>query len=538
VSTTTAEATPRRAERALVRRRLLDVRVMTAACAYLFAIYGYVQPYGYHTAYKTTAARLAFARSFASSKGLRLLYGLPHDVATVNGYAAWRVGGVLAIVAAIYGLLAGVRLTRGEEDSGRLELVLAAPVSRAALGVATLAAIAAGTAGVWLAELAGLAVGGVSLGGAAYLALATATVVPVCAAIGALAGQLAPERGLALQLGGAALAVLFLARVLADVAGLGPLRWLTPLGWAELLRPFASPQPAVLLAPAAASAALLAVAWRIATVRDVGAGLLRGRDSAEPHLRLLGSPLGVALRTRRAAMIAWIGTLAAFSYILGTIAKSVSPADISKSLQREIAKLGTGSITTPTGYLAFIFSFFALFVCVFVCLQIAGARQEEASQRLETLLAGPVSRRRWLAGRIALALAAAAAIAVACGLLGWAGARTAGVHLGFGRALGAGANMLPVAVLFLGIAVLAYSVAPRISVPFTYGLLAVAYLWELVGALTGAPQWLLDITPFAHIGLVPAEPFRTVAALVMVATGAAAAGAGLELFRRRDLVGA
>jgi ABC-2 type transport system permease protein len=98
--------------------------------------------------------------------------------------------------------------------------------------------------------------------------------------------------------------------------------------------------------------------------------------------------------------------------------------------------------------------------------------------------------------------------------------------------------MLPVAVLFLGIAVFAYSVAPRISVPFTYGLLAVAYLWELVGALTGAPQWLLDITPFAHIGLVPAEPFRTVAALVMVATGAAAAGAGLELFRRRDLIGA
>jgi ABC-2 type transport system permease protein len=537
MSVTTARRRTRSADRALIRRSLLDVRVMTAACAYLFAIYSYVQPSGYGAAYKTAAERAAFARSFASSKGLRLLYGLPHDVATVSGYAAWRVGGVLAIFAAIYGLLVGVRLTRGEEESGRLELVLAAPVGRSAVGVATIAPILAGTALVWVAELAGLAAGGVSAGGAAYLALATATVVLACAALGVLAGQLAPSRGLALQLGGGAIAALFLARVLADIAGLTWLRWLTPLGWAELLRPFAGAQPAVLLAPVAACVLLLALAWRIAAVRDVGAGLLRGRDRSRPHLRLLGSPTGLALRMRRGTMIAWTGTLAAFSFILGTIAKSISPADVSKSLQREIAKLGTGSITTPVGYLAFIFSFFGLFLCVFACMQIAAARQEEASERLETLLAGPVHRARWLAGRIGLALGAAAAIALACGMLGWAGARTGGVHLGLGRAIEAGANTLPIAVLFLGIAALAYAIAPRVSGPFSYGLLAVAYLWELVGALTGAPKWLLDVTPFAHVGLVPAEPFRAIGAGIMVAIGAGAAGAALELFRRRDLVG-
>jgi ABC-2 type transport system permease protein len=533
----TAPTSPRRAELALLRRRVLDVRVMTAACAYVFVIYSYIQPSAYSAAYKTSAERLAFARSFATSKGLRLLYGLPHDIATVSGYAAWRVGGVLAIAAAIYGLLAGVRLTRTEEDSGRLELVLAGPVGRSSVGFATLAALGAGTVVVWVAELAGLVAGGLTLGGAAYLALATATIVPVCAAVGVLAGQLAPDRGLALQLGGGAVAALFLLRVLADVAGVDWLRWLTPLGWAELLRPFAGAQPARLLLPAAATAVLLALAWRIATVRDVGAGLLRGRDRSEPHLRLLGSPVGLALRVQRGTLIAWIGTLAAFSYILGTIAKSLSTADVSKNLQREIAKLGTGSITTPTGYLAFIFSFFAVLTCVFVCAQIAAARREESSQRLETLLAGPVGRRSWLTGRAALALVAAAALAVACGLLGWAGARTAGVHVGLGRLLEAGANMLPVTVLFLGIAALAYAVVPRWSGPFSYGLLAVSYLWELVGALTGAPRWLLDVTPFAHVGLVPAEAFRTLAALVMVAIAVLAAGAALELFRRRDLAG-
>lgn len=535
---TTTRATTPGAEPALVRRRLLDVRVMTAACAYLFAIYSYIQPSGYRTAYRTLPERLAFARSFATSKGLRLLYGLPHDVATVSGYAAWRVGGVLAIFAAIYALLLGVRLTRTEEESGRLELVLAAPVGRSNIARATLVAIVVGAAALWIAELAGLVVGGVSLGGAAYLALATASIVPVCAAVGALAGQVAPERGLALQLGGGVVALLFLLRVLADVVGgLSWMRWLTPLGWAELLRPFAGAQPVVLVLPVATSALLLVLATRIAAGRDIGAGLLRGRDRAEPRLRLLGSPFGLALRNQEGSLVAWVGTLAAFSYILGTIAKSISSADLSQSVQREIAKLGTGSIATPTGYLAFIFSFFGVFACAFVCLQVAAARREEAGQRLETLLAGPVGRRSWLAGRLALALLAAAVIAMACGLLGWAGARTASVHLGLGRSLEAGANMLPVTVLFLGIAALAYALAPRISGPVSYGLLAVSYLWELVGALAGAPHWLLDVTPFAHVGLVPAEPFRTVAALVMVAIGAAAAAAALEVFRRRDLVG-
>jgi ABC-2 type transport system permease protein len=537
-TTTTARPAPG-AERALIRRRLLDVRMMTAACAYLFAIYAYIQPSGYRTAYKTLAERLAFAQSFGTSKGLRLLYGLPHDLATVNGYVAWRVGGVLAIFAAIYGLLAGVRLTRGEEDSGRLELVLAGPIGRSSVGLATLAPLAAGTAALWVAQLAGLVVGGVPFGGAAYLSLATASVIPVCAAVGALAGQLAPERGLALQLGGATVAVLFLLRALADVVGGGLdwMRWLTPLGWAELLRPFAGAQPAVLALPAATSVLLLGLAARIAAGRDIGAGLLRGRDRAQARPRLLGSPTGLALRNQQGSLIAWLGTLAAFAYILGTIAKSITPADVSQSIQRDIAKLGVGSITTPASYLAFLFSILAVILCAFACTRVGSARREEADQRLETLLAGPLGRRAWLAGRLALALVAAVVLAAACGLLGWAGARTAGVQLGLGRMLEAGANMLPVTILFLGIATLAYAIAPRISGPFSYGLLAVAYLWELVGALAGAPRWLLDVTPFAHIGLVPAAPFRVVATLVMLAIGTAAAALALEVFRRRDLVG-
>ena len=106
------------------------------------------------------------------------------------------------------------------------------------------------------------------------------------------------------------------------------------------------------------------------------------------------------------------------------------------------------------------------------------------------------------------------------------------------RLLGAGANCLPATMLFLGIAALAYAIAPRASGGISYGLVAVTFLWYLVGSLLDVPTWLVKLTPFAHIGFVPAQPFRATDAVVMVAIGLVAALAALELFRRRDLLAA
>jgi ABC-2 type transport system permease protein len=282
--------------------------------------------------------------------------------------------------------------------------------------------------------------------------------------------------------------LLFLLRVVADTSsGVGWLRWATPLGWAEELRPFAGARPLVLVLPLITTALLLVVAARIAAGRDVGTGVLPARDTAEPRLGLLSSPTAQALRSERSSLIVWIGSVALFAYILGVISKSVSSAGIPKSVQKELAKLGSGSIATPTGYLAFVFIFFVLAVSLFACAQIGAARYEEADQQLETLLALPVSRRGWLGGRLLLASGAAVAISVVAGLVTWAGAATQGVSISLPKMLEAGANCLPVGLLFLGVAALAYAAAPRASAGIAYGLVTLAFLWQLVGSLLGVP---------------------------------------------------
>ncbi len=522
---------------ALARQALRDARVRTVAFAYLFAVYAYIQPVGYRHTYPTAANRRAFADSFAGNPGLRLLYGQPHQIDTTAGYTAWRVGGVLAIAAAAYGLLAAVRVGRAEEESGRTEVVLAAPVSRATANTAGLLAVATGIALLGLAEFAGLVAAGIPAGGAAYLALASGMTAAVFTGIGALASQLLPTRRGALGLATAALGLLFVLRILADtVSGAGWLRWATPLGWAELLRPLTGPQPLVLLLPAVTTALLLALAGGLARRRDIGAGLFPRDDSADPRLWLLSSPTAQALRAQAGVVIAWLAATVAFLMVLGVVSHSLSTADVPANVQRQIAKLGSGSIVTPAGYIAFLFLFVTLAICLFVCTQISGLRQDE-EQHLESVLAQPVSRSSWLAGRLILAAFAAAAIALAAGIAAWVGATAAGVHVALPSLLEAGGNALPIAILFLGLGGLVYALAPRVAAGIMYGLVAAAFLWQLVGALIGPPHWVLDLSPFAHLALVPSQPFQPVSAAVMVTVGVLGVISSLVAFSRRDIAG-
>jgi ABC-2 type transport system permease protein len=357
--------------------------------------------------------------------------------------------------------------------------------------------------------------------------------------VGAVASQLAPTRRVALELGGAVVGVSFLLRVLADTsASLGWLRWATPLGWAEELRPFTGAHALVLLLPGAASGVLIAAAGRAALGRDVGSGLLPARDRADPRTALLSSPTAQALRDERFSLVVWLSSVGALAFILGVVSKSISSAGISKQLNRELAKLGSGSVLTPKGYLGFSSIFFVLAVSLFACSQVVAARHEEAGQRLETLLALPVDRRSWLGGRLALAIAAATVISLVAGLLTWAGATSQGASISLPRMLEVGVNCMSVGVLFLGLAALAYAVVPRASAGIAYGLVTVAFLWQLFGGLLSAPKWLLDTTPFAHLGLVPAQPFRPGSAVVMIALGLIAGAAAVRWFERRDLLGA
>jgi ABC-2 type transport system permease protein len=523
--------------RALARRLFSDGLALSGSFAALLGLYALAQVVGYRHAYPTLAERLEFARTFGVNKALQLFYGIPRDLVSVGGYTAWRFGGFGSIIAAVWAVFAAVRAYRGEEEGGRQELVLAGAVTRCGAFCAAAVAILAGAGILWLAIFAALAATRLPVGSSAYLALVTVSPAPVFVGVAALASQLASTRRLALQLSIAVLLMGFVLRVVADIGDLGAVRWATPLGWAEEMRAFADPRPLVVILPIAAGALLLAAAAVLSVRRDVGRGILTTADTAEPRLWGLSSPAAQAARSEAGVLAGWLAGIGLFGLIVGFLSTSFSVKTISKSLQQTLAKLGGASIVTPAGALSFYFLFFAVAISLFGCSQVGAARREEAEQQLETLLALPVGRTRWLGGRLALGAAGAVALALTAGFFSWSGAAAQSAGVPLTDLLGAGLNCLPAALLFLGVGSLAYALYPRAGTAVAYGLVAVSFIWELIGSLLGAPRWLLDATPFQHIGLVPAEPFRAGAALAMLGIGAAACGLALGVFRRRDLAG-
>jgi ABC-2 type transport system permease protein len=101
--------------------------------------------------------------------------------------------------------------------------------------------------------------------------------------------------------------------------------------------------------------------------------------------------------------------------------------------------------------------------------------------------------------------------------------------------LGAGANTLPPALLFLAAGSLAFALVPRASATIAYALVGLAFVWELFGSLLEVPGWLLALSPFHDVGLVPGEPFEPVAAAIMLGLAGVTTVASLWAFRRRDL---
>jgi len=167
--------------------------------------------------------------------------------------------------------------------------------------------------------------------------------------------------------------------------------------------------------------------------------------------------------------------------------------------------------------------------------QVSAASAEETEGRLDHLLVRPVSRARWLTGRLAVAVSVLVVAGLVAGLLAWAGAATQGVDVGLGSLLAAGLNVVPPSVLLLGLGTLVYGARPRLASAAAYGYLAWSFLVELVGTVVHLSHWALDTSMFFHMAPAPAATPNWTSAALLVAVGACLAAGGVVLLRRRDV---
>ena len=186
-------------------------------------------------------------------------------------------------------------------------------------------------------------------------------------------------------------------------------------------------------------------------------------------------------------------------------------------------------------YFGIAFLLVATIVALLPVSEIAAAADDESSGRLVHLLAQPLRRTTLLGVRIALAAVTIVATGLLTGVAAWLGAKTQGVDPGLGRMAGAGFNVVPTALVVLGIGVLVFAIAPRAATGTVYGVVVASLFIDLLTALVSGTSWLDRVSLFHYMALAPAAHIDARAVIVTLVLAAACCGVGLALFRgRRD----
>jgi ABC-2 type transport system permease protein len=493
---------------------------------------------------QTHQALVEETKAFAGTPALRI-FGLPSG-ASVGATTLIRGYLLLAVLAALMSMLAVVRHTRQNEETGRAELVGAAAVGRhASLAAAVIVTVGANIVLAGLLGLAAIATGqppaGSFTAGAAVGAFGI-----VFAGIAAITVQLASTTRAANGLAAAVLGLTFVLSGIGNILGTvdaSGLRlvsawpaWLSPMGWGQQMRPFGGDNWWPLGLSAMAAVFLVGAASVLATRRDVGSGILaerRGHAAAAPGLL---SPLGLVWRLQRAALLGWAVGLLGFGLVFGAIIDEIKNSGAATA--DWYARMG-GSDQILDSYRASIIEMAGMAVAIYVVQMLLRMRAEEADGQLESTLAAAVSRPRWVMshilnaglGALALLLVFAVSMGLAAGLV------LGDVPAQLGALVAAGLVQLPGIMVIGGAVVALTALLPQWASPLSW---AAVIAFILAGPLFGAatmqlPQWVQNISPFTHVPKIPAADVTTVPIISLVALAAVLAVAGLVAFRRRNL---
>lgn len=458
-------------------------------------------------------------------------YGLDNPTTgavLMNELSLWTLMGV-----ALMSIFMVTRHTRTEEESNHAELIRATPVGRYAGAVAAMVGVAIANVLVSAVVALGLLLYGYELAGSLAFASALTACGLVFAALTLVTGQVAATARAATGLAVAVLGLSFVLRAIGDV-GSEVLSWLSPLHWSQAIQAFVNNEWQVLLLPLVATVALSWLATVLAGHRDFGSGMLAdraGRPSAGP---LLSGTYGLAGRLQRGSMIGWIIGVTILGAFYGAITDEAEQmvAD-NPELEDFFAQAGVGSITDS--FLATAALMIGLLATGYATSAVLKLRTEETSGRVEPLLATPTPRVRWASSHLLVA---------AGGLLL--------VLLGGGLGVGVGAAVVTddpsrVAQMMGSVLIVGPAVAAVAALAFLFccsvprwallSWIAVAFVVVvgLLGSVLDLPQWVMEISPFAHVPPAPAAAVTAGPLLVLGAIALVLVALGLLGVNRRDI---
>ena len=434
----------------------------------------------------------------------------------------------LIIAASILSILTVIRHTRAEEESGAAELVLSSVVGRHARTYAALIVVGAVNTVLAVSMTLAMAATGFGIVDTAAMCFGVTAVSMVFGAVAAVTAQLWRQARAATGAAMGALALAALVRGVGDVIDNSgsALSWFSPIAWAQQMRAFVDVRwwPLALLIVLAAG--LIAVAAMLERNRQYDDGVIPS-SGEHPNAHPIRSTLGLHLTLQRGQAIGWSIGLFLSGLAFGSMTKSLLDAAADNELlQRLLAQQGTDGVYTT------LTQFLAAAATAYVTSAVLRVRGDEESGLGEVVLAGAVSRWRWLVTAVVAAVLGSTVLMLSAGLgMGLGAGITISEPQTIWRLTLAGLAFVPAMAVMAAVAAIA--VALRSA---WIGWLAVTFviISLYLGALLRLPQWLLDASPIGQ-SKAPSE-YSVVALIVMVVAASALTLVAGAIYRRRDAI--
>ena len=482
------------------------------------------------------ASKAQLAALVGSNPAFSLIFGPAGDLSTADGFNAWRALALGGFFASLMAILIVVRNSRAHEDSGQAELIASGVVGRyARLAVAiAIAAIASVALGIFCSIMTIIFGGGVA--NTITLAATFTASGLMFSGVAAVTAQIGSDSRTANSLAITLLGAAFLLRGYIDtVAPTSWTIWLSPLGWTQQVKPAMANNWWLLLGCLALASALVLVAVVLLARRDFGQGLIP-QSPGPARGGWVTNVWGLAARLHRGSVISWTIAFVILGVVMGFLSTSLGSIFASNP---DIGRIiSAGAATADSLSFEFVLTLLKLvgiIAAVYGVQVVMRIYTEEIEYRVEPLLAGSLSRPKYLASNAVIALIGPAiGLLIASVLIAkFAASYIASVSLG--SMLRQGLAEVPAVWVLIGLALATVGTDPRVRLVAWLGVVA-TFALTILGPILRLPNWISGISPLWHVPNVAGPSPNYTGLLGVCVVALAFIAVGFVGFRRRDVV--
>ena len=333
-----------------------------------------------------------------------------------------------------------------------------------------------------------------------------------------------------------ALALAFVMRVsadqISDAGGSDWLRWLTPLGWRDLVRPYSDDRFAVLSMCCAVAVALALGAMVLAMRREYLDGYLPDLGSSRRRWRVRGH-MDLLGRLSWRGLVGWVLASTGLAFLYGSVSGSVK--DLLAPGSPTASWVGKVAVGSPVEqFMSLMTVVTVLLVAVAVLRRVNWLAGLERAGLMEIELAAGVSRGRVFFSQVLYALIESMVLLLtsAAVLAATTATQLTDDHA-VARSFVFTVSQLPGMVAAIGIAAALVGLAPRLT-GMSWAVIAWSGFAQFFGGLVELEDWAKDLSVLGHhLDVVGSPDWKPLA--VQTAVGLTGIMIGLVAYTRRDL---